>query len=193
MKLWTIQPIEVYEEIEEKGYYICDIEKARERNEYFDICFLDAYNWLIEKMVEKIGKPSDEIKYPVWAWHTYDWKRKSSDLRVRQGTRGQKMVRMEIDIPDNEVVLSDFDAWHNVLNKWCDLDCNNEEEYDREYEKFEKLSPEEQKRVTIESWNKIFDLTPIDTDWNKNGKYIQATFWKLEEKHIKKVHFFKSK
>lgn len=193
MRLWTIQPIEVYEEIEKNGYYACNIEKAREGDEYFDICFKDAYDWLVEKMKEKIGEPPEGICYPVWAWHTYDWKRKSSDLRARQGKRGQKMVRLEIEIPDNEVVLTDFDAWHNVLNKWYAIDCNNEEEYDIEYAKFEKLSPEEQKRITIESWNKIFDLTPINTDWIINGAYIQATFWKLNKDQIKKVKFFTSK
>lgn len=193
MRLWTIQPVEVYREIEKNGYYVCDIEQARARSEYFDVCFKDAYDWLVEKMKEKIGEPPVGVEYPVWAWHTYDWKRKSSDLRSRQGYRGQEMVRMEIEIPDNEVVLSDFDAWHNVLNKWYAIDCDNEEEYDREYEKFEKLSPEEQKRVTIESWDKIFDLTPIDTDWIKNGAYIQATFWKLNKNQIKKVKFFTSK
>ena len=47
MILWTIQPIEVYNLIQEKGYYICDPSKS----ECLEMmCFEKAYDWLIEKM-----------------------------------------------------------------------------------------------------------------------------------------------
>ena len=69
MILWTIQPIEVYNLIQEKGYYICDPSKS----ECLEMmCFEKAYDWLIEKMKEKIGQPPLNAKYPVWAWHTWN-------------------------------------------------------------------------------------------------------------------------
>ena len=193
MKLWTIQPISVYKLIEKQGYYTCDEEKLRMENDVFDSCFRDAYNWLIKEMAKRIGEPPEGVKYPVWAWHTYDWKRKSSDLRSRQGKPGEEMVRLEIEIPDDKVVLTDFDAWHFVLNNSYISDCNNEEEYDKIMEWYDALDSKKREELKYESWKSIFDLTPIDTDWITNGAYIQATFWRLDEENIKKVKFFKSR
>ena len=60
------------------------------------------------------------------------------------GTSG---VCLTVDIPDNKVLLSDFDAWHCVLNNWfCPL--TNEED---------ELFENEKGNLTIEeSWDRIF-------------------------------------
>lgn len=191
MRLWTIQPLEVYNLIQEQDYYTCDINKS-------DLAqfesFIIAYNWLNERMKDKIGNPPDNIQYPVWAWHTRNWKQKKPDLReAGHGTRGTKMVCLEIEIPDDEVVLSDFDAWHFVLNNWYIGDALTSEESDEEDIWLENHSEEEQKRIIRESWEKIFDITPIQSDWLSRGQYVQATFWKLSKENIKKVQFFKAR
>ena len=46
-----------------------------------------------------------------------DWKHKKLDLRnIRLGTPGEKSVCVEFEIDDLQVLLSDFFAWHSVLN-----------------------------------------------------------------------------
>lgn len=42
--------------------------------------FKNAYDWLVVKMEERISKLNG-VNYPVWAWHTRDWKHKKPDLR----------------------------------------------------------------------------------------------------------------
>lgn len=190
MILWTIQPIEVYELIQKQGYYICD-EKKSELISNFD--FDKPYDWLVKEMKKKIGNPPLNVKYPVWAWHTWNKKRHKPDLRVSHATRGTKLVCLEIEIPDEDVVLSDFDNWHCVLNDWYLPQVTSEEEFDKAFEIFEKLSKEEQETIKKKSWELIFDIEYSDKPWQENGSYIQATFWKLSITQIKKVQFFTSK
>ena len=190
MILWTIQPPEVYNLVQEKGYYACEASKS---SLLTDDYFKDAYDWLISKMTEKIGEAPKGLTYPVWAWHTWDWKRKKPDLRTPHAKRGTELVCMEIEIPDNKLVLTDFNAWHHVLNKMHLSYVTSEEEWEKNYKWFEALS-EDQKQYELEkSWENVFNIDKIDTDWVIQGAYIQATFWKLEKDQIRKAQFFKSR
>ncbi|WP_286078073.1 DUF3841 domain-containing protein [Thomasclavelia cocleata] len=190
MILWTIQPPEVYDLIMKKGYYACEADKSECLEE---MGFKEAYDWLVKKMHEKIGEAPLNIKYPVWAWHTWNWNRKKPDLRCPHAQRGRELVCMEIEIPDEDVVLTDFDSWHYVLNKWHHNYATNDEEWDAQDAWFESLPPDEKKRELEKSWENIFNLEKIDNDWTMQGAYIQATFWKLSKSQIRKVQYFKSR
>ena len=188
MIVWSIQPINVYEQILKTGYYHCDGRKV-------DKFFRESYQWLCKEMIEKIGAPPKGVKYPVWAWHTRNFKHKKPDLRnASYSFRGDKMVCLELQIPDNEILLTDFDAWHFVLNKWyLNTNCWDEETYDKDHECLDSLS-QEQREIEIEkSWQGIYNLNPKETDWNCRGKYIQATFWEIKKENIKNVRFFTAK
>lgn len=185
MRLWTIQPEEVYQMIMLKGYYRCDGRKI-------DKFFRQSYKWLSSEMKEKIGKPPQNTVFPVWAWHTRDFKRKKPDLRSSEyGRTGEKLVCIEIEIPDDEVLLTDFDAWHFVLNNWyLNTECWDEETWDKDEEWLQNLSKEERDIEIKKSWQGIYDLTPKDTSWMCRGKWIQATFWQLKKEQIIKVQHF---
>lgn len=190
MILWTIQPIEVWEELNRKGYYICNAKKSE--NLIDDVCnFKLAYDWLVRDMETKIGKRPIDVLYPIWAWHTRNWKHKKPDLRESgYDAKGVKSVCIEIEIPDNQVLLSDFDAWHFVLNhSWLD-NSTSEEEYDKNQIWFDSLSYKEQEILKEKSWQGIYDIRPFENDWFQRGRYIQATFWKLELSQVQKVQFF---
>ena len=107
MILWTIQQEYVYDELIDKGVYRTD-ESLALPYEFAE--FKMPYDWLIDKMISLIGNPPAGVKYPVWAWHTWEGKRKRRDLRNSgYGNKGTRLVQMEIEIPDHEVVLTDFD------------------------------------------------------------------------------------
>lgn len=98
---WTIQSAEKWIEIQEKGYltgnpdYICPDS-------------IEAYHWLMTKMNEKISNYQGE--HPVWVWT------ERPDLRKRGYlNRGEQGVVLKINIEENHVLLSDFQAWHFVL------------------------------------------------------------------------------
>jgi hypothetical protein len=190
MILWTIQPVEWYEDLQRNGYVYCK-EKLSENLE--DEPFVNAYNWLIKEMYKRgINNPNPcLIKYPLWAWHTYDWKHKKPDLRNSGfDRRGRKCVCLEIDIPDNQVLLSDYNAWHGVLNRWYLDDSNNEEEWEEIQNRFDKLPCAKRNKLMENSWQKVFDITPYESDWKSRGGYVQATFWFLRIDQVRKVQYF---
>ena len=193
MRLWTIQPVEVLEEINRLGYYICNPKKAMYISDK-EVNFKSSYDWLIIEMEKRIGKRPNGVSYPVWAWHTRDWQYKKPDLRqAGYDTPGTKCVCIELEVPDNEVVLSDYDVWHFILNDWYFDNSRNEEEWDSKHKYYDRLSPEKKLEKKLKSWQGVFNITPYESDWFCRGRYIQATFWVLKSSYIKKVQYFVAK
>lgn len=191
MRLWTIQPIEVLYEIKNKGFYICDEKKSDLIQNY--VLFKRAYDWLVLQMIHKIGRPPKGVKYPVWGWYLQDWKNKKPDLRQRHGERGQLYVCIELEIPESRIVLSDFDAWHFVLNNSYLDETNSEQEWENLHKYLDCLPDNRLDKLRRESWNRVFDITPFKNDWRSNGRYVQATFWVLYKSDIVNIQRFKSK
>ena len=190
MRLWTIQPIEVWEELNKKGYFICNPIKANYISDK-EWNFKEAYDWLVGQMEYRIGRRPNGVSYPIWAWHTRDWKHKKPDLRnIGLGNKGEKSVCIEVEGPDNQVVLTDFDVWHFVLNKWYFDDSYSEEEWEKLHAKYDRLDRDVREKVKIQSWQKVFDVSPFQNEWCQRGRYIQATFWVLYLKDVKDVRFF---
>lgn len=106
------------------------------------------------------------------------------------GNKGEKSVCIEVEVPDNQVVLTDFDVWHFVLNKWYFDDSYSEEEWEKLHAKYDRLDRDVKEKVKIQSWQKVFDISPFQNEWCQRGRYIQATFWVLYLKDVKDVRFF---
>ncbi len=138
VKLWTLQPVEVYGSIMKDGAYRCKPELSECLTE---MNFYDAYDWLVEQMKEKIGQPPQNVKYPVWAWHTTYGKHKKSDLRQMDFRSKEPMVCLEIEKSDDQVLLSDEENWHFVFSNW--YFSKSEEDYNT----FELMSPNEQEII----------------------------------------------
>ena len=190
MRLWTIQPIEVWEEMNRLGYYACNPKKAMYISDK-EVSFKESYDWLVLEMEKRIGKRPNGVSYPVWAWHTRDWKHKKPDLRnIGLGNKGEKSVCIEVEVPDNQVVLTDFDVWHFVLNKWYFDESYSEEEWEKLNAKYDRLDRDVTEKVKIQSWQRVFDVSPFKNEWCQRGRYVQATFWVLYLKDVKEVRFF---
>jgi len=142
--LWTIYPEDFFEKSQKRGYIKAD-------GRYIDHDYKDKYDWMVDKMLE-MGI-TNKRAFPVWAWYKYDGKRKKPDLRCSGHLpRGTKGVCVEFEACDSEVLLSNFDHWHSVLNNW--YLCKNDEE-DAYFEKYPQLLTE---TVVRKSWDRIFDL-----------------------------------
>ena len=98
---------------------------------------------------------------------------------------------IEVEIPDNKVVLSDFDNWHSVLNgTYSYTQTTNEKEFDEVYEWLQSLPEEQRSQEIRHSWESIFDISIWDTDFSRNGIWVQATVWELKKEYIRKVYPF---
>ena len=122
--------------------YICNPKKAMYISDK-EVSFKESYDWLVSEMEKRIGKRPAGVSYPIWAWHTRDWKYKKPDLRqAGYESQGTKCVCIEFEIPDNQVVLSDYDTWHFILNDWYFDNSKNEEEWESKHKYYDSLCPE---------------------------------------------------
>lgn len=188
MQLWTVQPYNVYETLTATGIYKCNPHLSSLLEED---SFINAYKWISNEMKNRIGNPSADITFPVWAWYRVDGKNRKPDMRTIGMRVFEESVLMEIEIQDNKVLLSDFDHWHLVLNdgifyKASLLENISSEEWELETDKedvyYENLSDQEKITYKENSWKNIFS-----PDIVSRSAYVQATFWELEKEQIKKV------
>lgn len=184
MKLWTVQPQEVISIIEKTGEFICDETKS-------DKDFRKAYEWIAKEMDKRHIVHPEGLVLPLWAWHTRDWKHRKPDLRnIGLGIRGEKCVCIEFEIDDSQVLLSDFFAWHCVLSGGFYNNSHTEAEWNEKDARYEALSGEQKGIETLKSWQKVFDVTASENEFYQNGRYVQATFWKLSKDMVTDIRYF---
>ena len=187
MILWTCQEEAVYNELLKTGVYRCDLNLSSMKD-----C-REKYDWLVRQMKQRIGPPPEQVTYPVWALYQQDGKHRKPDLRRERwefGCDGERFACIEIEIPDRDVLLSDFDAWCIILSDFLISDTEQE---DRCLEaQYEALSPSEKRRMKEKNWERVFDLSPLNNGWARRGYEIQATFWELRLEQVRDVRFFRA-
>ena len=189
MILWTIQPIVIWRMIQDTGVYQCDPKLSSMPEPEF----VEKYDWLIRQMKKRIGLPPEGVVYPVWAWYKQNGMHKKPDLRGERwgyGPGDEDYTCIEFEIPDNQVLLSDFDSWHIIL--YNGLFSDSEAEADQKDAYYDSLPVAEQKAYKDKNWEKVFDITPFKNDWTHRGDWIQATVWKLRKDMIRDVRFFRT-
>jgi hypothetical protein len=178
----TVQDKAAYDDLRATGVLRCN-EKLAEWLE--DDEFRRSYGWLVEQMKRRIGDPPDGVTYPIWAWHTLSGKPAKVDLRRTEfnNYHGENYI-LTVEIPNEQVLLSDEENWHYVLNNWYLSEDNNEAEHEQTERWFNSLSPSEQLEVKRKSWKRIFDVTPFENEWRRRGSFVQATFWELRIEQV---------
>lgn len=184
MIIWTMQPYEVYQKILEKGIFYCDPRLSFCLKGDDD--FQRAYRWMIKQMENKFGPTKEKNCYPIWAWYrSHDYKHQHPDFRWVRDYPDE--VCMELEIPEEQVLLSDFEGWHFVLNDWYYSDATSEVQWDRQEKWFDNLPKDRQQQIKEQSWQRIFDITPHKGEWTKNGDVVQACFWSINKEQVQKV------
>ena len=185
MRSWTRrQPAEL-EAVKRTGFLKTATAKA-------DLDPLVAYDWMANQLRVRIGHPPSNVTYPIWVWkYCYGTFKPRPDLRTRcllpKGTAG---VLLELDLPENQVLLSNFDAWHAILNN------HHYSPNDAEYEKIEALSALKSSnhpdliQLKKASWERIFDLSLIP---DPATYAVQGVVWQVPIESIKKTTFFTAK
>ncbi len=138
--------------------------------------------------------PGATGRFPIWAWA---WP--MPDLRrtahLPPGTPG---VRIEFVAPRSAVLLSDFDAWHQVLNHaylaLTEAEADAWESRAGRGRFVSALSPSLQAEIE-ESWTRIFDLPALlaAPEWHgghAERQFIQATIEELPVTDVRSVRPF---
>ena len=186
MTLWTTQQKEFYDELMQNGVAFCrqlsDLGRDMEL----------AYRWMANQMRKRIGEPPmPEIQYTVWAWFQYGsgkWRKPplSQETMSCGNSPSSVEVMMELHVPDNQALLSDFDLWHIPLNYSAYLVHPKLRRFNRMvnrygYKQLPNYPPELQE-IYFRSWEKIFDIRPNHK--SSYTKYIQATLWWVKKEWL---------
>lgn len=185
MKLWSIQPLIVWEKLQKNGV-------LHTRANFVDQDFLPAYRWMAAQMQQRIDPAPHVNALPFWAWfQAYGAKQPKPDLRRRGHLpAGSSGVRLTLQMPSEKVLLSDFELWHYVLNSW--YLPTSLIDGDR-FEKNHNAKPAtEQQAMTRKSWLRIFDLNFAAAEISDvyENKSLQATFWELTLDNVIEVQTF---
>ncbi len=179
LKMWTVRRRDEFYKLACDGVLRVDSDRIDED-------FRRAYDWMAGKLAEKIAPPPG-CRYPLWAWWRWGGRqRPMPDLRAAahlpKGTPG---VRIEFTIDATQVLLSDFDGWHAVLNDH--YHALDDADYESHLQSIKGMSAEEIARINEASWNRIFisDLGHLDDDVS-----VQAVFWELHRSQITDIKYF---
>lgn len=166
MKLWTSQSAGAWAELQSKGVLRAPLSVTSAHDPDNDN-FLFAYNWMREQMIARGITPNqlDPNLYPIWAWRDHVVAYRYWALHKRRSKFWRENnVFLEIDIPDNQVLLSDYEIWHIVLN--------GQHATEAEREQWPRL---------------VLDLTWKDPEWRTDNPTVQATFWELRLDQVKVI------
>lgn len=198
MRLYTIQPRFVYDTLCESGVFFS--EPCKDPHEW--ICSDSpaiklAYDWLCDEMVARgLHRPGANV-YPVWAWHQYLGQQKPKpDLRdsnMRNYARNGCHILLTLDLPDDIVLLHDFEAWHHPLNYFHLASQRLSNRFERKCKAaghpLYQVVPLQDKTLHAEmeqSWRTIFDLSACRRLLKRScaNQIVQATFWELHAAHV---------
>lgn len=189
MRLWSIQTEEVYNKLMQNGEVIAQINKS-DTLEYGKCQeFTDAYKWLIDQMEKRGIRKPNGYETPWWAWYKINGENKLTSEIEYLCTPDMKFKLLELEVPDKDVLLSDYNKWHYVINKWWLDDSTCEKEWDENMDWFDTLPYCERYKVMECSWQKIFNIEKktVGDNWDTNGLYVQAVFWRLKKEYVKNV------
>ena len=197
IRLWTIQPREVWDALEASPDGVLYVNPDH-TGVWQD--FRPSYEWLIEEMKKRV--PVYSGHYPWWAWTT----RPDMRWETWQATEGQNFSLIELELPMNQVCLTDFDLWNCILNgNFVPLSEADDEAWNAEWEgrfgeKYWKrddvpvLDLQERDARKMASWIRIFNWDRPERDPVYWGDVIlQATFETLDRRTVKRVSHHKGR
>ncbi|SDE01874.1 protein of unknown function [Cupriavidus sp. YR651] len=158
-------------------------------------------------MSKRIGPAPANATYPVWAW--YLWAGPEApcpDLRYRStresAENGGAAVLLTLEVPDDHVVLTDYEAWHHVINYWYLGSARETSEFDGRckaaglsYYHTKPLANRELHAEIQTSWQKIIGKDGckcLTTKAEREASWptIQATFWELRPEYVRQAVWF---
>lgn len=119
MILWTIQDMAAWERLQRTGVLRGDGRRVPAYYRY-------AYRWMSDQM--RLRLSPHHARFPLWGWYHWQGIKHRPDLRASGHlAKGLPGVRIEVELPEHSVLLSDFNSWHCVLNHCC-LSINEQED-----------------------------------------------------------------
>lgn len=173
MLVYTQQPFSVWQQVYLTGvYYPMPGHESLMKN--IDNNWKLAYNWMTNQLASQVSKPK-KATLPIWWWpitKNYFPKCDPSNVTILA------------EIPKTELLASNFELWHFVLNRFYLHSNQNEteDEWNQTENQFDSLPAKKQHQLMLQSWQHIFDLKECH-DYHD----IQLVSWNIQSKHVFRV------
>lgn len=186
MRVWMIAEAALYHRLQQEHTLFVDPALAMPD-------FEDAYTWMRAQMT--LHLPSYAGHWPWWAWARPPCGHARPDLRARHPYHngwpaGTACVRLGLDVPDAEALLSDFDMWHAVLNNSPLVPS------DEEWDAIEALPEPMRQSARAATWPGMFAVDgPLVPFWNgvDGFRVVQACFETLRLADVHEVTVFRNR
>jgi hypothetical protein len=191
MRIWTIQSIAVWEQLQEHGMLRVD-----EHCDKYNGHIPPAYQWLCGQLQRRL--PGYGGHLPWWAYCT------KPDLRLYRHTRpyDQAEVRLELEPTPGSMMRFPCWAWHKVFCQ--DYLAVSRMEYEDWWSRLRQVVPDEDLwpppepwRGQVEkTWERLFDsdLPPLSWDeestWSKEVA-VEAAFEVLRSEDVRQATVFR--
>lgn len=178
--LWTIQPVSFMKQLEVEGSIAGCFQNI-------DSDVSVPYNWMARQLCDR-GKSTGQI-CPIWLWYAYGGRRKPPDLRHSWHLpRGERGLRIEFELDERQVLLSQFEMWVWVLEGQYVPENASEAQHVDIWARKGELT---EKKIR-HSWTRIFDLTfGCERFWGAfAGRDIQATTPSVKIDSVRRVDYF---
>lgn len=181
MNIWTIQPLGLVKKVLNGQECFNDIRESE--TILLDETFPYAYDWMSNRLQEKCSPPDGILRfesdstprnftpcedgkhiYPFWGWYLIDGRNCRPDFRRFEFLTSRDMAVLGLEVPESQILLSDFDLWHCVLNNSPVLDDE------------EDLDPSLSKHEVERTWYRIFCV--------ENSIHVQGVFWSIKPSEV---------
>lgn len=192
MRLWTIQTEAAYRCLTERGELVAD-------SKFGDPDFVCPYEWMRDQMTLRLPSVAPRPTTAIWAWQRWDPPRRDRpDLRARGHLPpGCVGYRIELEVSPNDVLLSDFNLWHHVLNfLYVPRSQRDSERFDADHNPLHYCWARPPAKPLCDliaaSWERIFDLDWCDdyVTADQAARPVQATLWRIDGTMVRSFRRF---
>lgn len=184
MTIWTIQTQAAVQQLLQTGRLKGDWRRIHR-------CDKPAYRWMAHQLSNRTTSPEFRSDVaPIWAWYSYFGGMSGAKPDLRKSwhlPRGTSGARIELDVPNDIVLLSQFEMWNSVLmNQYVFLSRQEKNRLSHEQITCKMIS---------ESWDRIFDLRCGSRAlWGSfQTRAIQACIASIKHEHVKRIDYFVSR
>lgn len=187
VKAWMFLPEDLAEKCLSGEVTRPSFELAMEQGDYSA-----AYHWMKSAMLRAGIQPSAGTIFnqsPWWCWIQAENGRNVPS--ACNGNNGHALL--ELRIPTASLLISEFSAWHAVINNWFLSKTEaDEEQFEAELKaagvtlQAGQVVPKVFQERICHSWDAIFDMNGLGEYWSgpMPEKMLQAVFWELTPEMI---------
>jgi Domain of unknown function (DUF3841) len=192
MHVWMIADATLYEQLQRDKVLYVDPALIKRRDLQAFPGWIQGNHWMQQQLQKRLS--SYRGHYPWWAFVRYH----HQHYHGPAWPVGTRLARLDLDTPDDELLLSDIHLWDNVVLQGDPLVASQQE-----WDAIQQLSAPLRWTNIEQTWERIFRVSGPPDDiaraWStprgarKPRVYVQACFETLRLSDVLKVTYYRNR